>query len=63
MAARIFRRYPDVVTVEQLCKMLHIGKNTAYSLLTSEQIKSVRVGNKYIIPTKWVEEYLKDNCQ
>lgn len=52
-----------MVTVEQLCKMLNIGKNTAYTLLKSGQIKSVRIGGKYAIPTKWVENYLKGNCQ
>jgi len=61
--SRMFRRYPDVVTAEHLCKMLNIGRNAAYTLLKSGQIKSVRIGNKYVIPTKWIEEYLKDNCR
>ena len=61
--SRMFHRHPDVVTVEQLCKMLNIGRNTAYSLLQSGQLKSVRIGNKYAIPTRWIEEYFKDNCR
>jgi excisionase family DNA binding protein len=63
MAAKIFRRCPDIVTVGQLCKMLNIGRNTAYALLQSGQIKSARIGGKYAIPTKWVEDYLKANCR
>jgi len=48
---RMFHGYPDVVTVNQLCKMLGIGRNTAYSLLKSGRLKSVRIGIKYRIPT------------
>ncbi len=59
---KIFCRYFDTVTVEQLCEMLHMGKNTAYKLLRSGEIKSVRVGGKYVIATKWVVEYIYDNC-
>lgn len=61
MMSRLFRQYPDVVTVEQLCKMLHIGKNTAYALLRSGAMRSVRIGGKYIVPTKWIAEYLDKN--
>jgi excisionase family DNA binding protein len=63
MASKIFRRCPDVVTVERLCNILQIGKNTAYALLKSGQIKSIRIGNKYVIPIKWLEDYFKDNCR
>ena len=58
---RMFRDYPDVVTVEQLCRMLRIGRNTAYTLLRSGKLKSVRIGKKYIIPTEWIAEYLKES--
>lgn len=54
----IFKDYPDVVSVEQLCAMLKIGKNTAYGLLRSGKIKAVRIGRQYRIPKKWVIEYI-----
>lgn len=41
--------------------MLHIGRNSAYKLLSSGQLKSVKIGKKYIIPTAWVADYLKEN--
>ena len=36
----IFKNYPDVVTVEDLQNMLHIGRNTAYGILKDGAIKT-----------------------
>jgi excisionase family DNA binding protein len=54
----MFRDYPDVVSVEQLMEMLHIGKVLAYRLITSRKIKAVKIGRAYKI-AKWnVAEYV-----
>ena len=45
----MFESYPDVVTVRELCAMLHIGKNTAYTLVQSGLIPAVLVGRQYRI--------------
>ena len=57
----MFENYDDVVTVEQLAKMLKIGRNTAYDLVRTSTIKSVRVGRKYIIPKSAITTYLTQN--
>ena len=55
----VFRNYPDVVDVEQLCVMLgNISKKTAYRLLKSGEIHSVVVGHAYRIPKICVFNYL-----
>ena len=54
----IFKDYPDVVTIKDLQNMLHIGRNTAYELLKSNIIKTVKVGKHYIIPKVNVIAYL-----
>ena len=54
----IFKDYPDVVTIDQLQKMLNIGRNSVYELLKNNVIKSVRVGKRYIIPKVYVIAYL-----
>lgn len=59
MAARMFRGYPDVVTVEQLCQMLNIGRNSAYALVREGKIRSIRVGRSYRIPKRNVITYLE----
>lgn len=47
---QMFKEYPDVVNVAQLQKMLGIGRNTAYKLLTAQNIKSKKIGRLYFIP-------------
>ena len=54
----IFKDYPDVVTIDQLQKMLNIGRNSAYELLRNNIIKSVKAGKRYIIPKVYVIAYL-----
>lgn len=47
----IFREYPDVVDVEQMCEMLGgINTKTAYRLLRQNQIKHFKIGRTYKIP-------------
>ena len=56
----MFREYPDVVNVEQLCEMLGgISAKTAYRLLRSGTIKNLVVGRRYRIPKIYVLEYLQ----
>lgn len=56
----MFRDYPDVVTVEQMCEMLGgISTKTGYRLLKNGTIKSVVVGRRYRIPKLYVFEYLE----
>ena len=54
----MFKNYPDVVSVEQLQEMLHIGQVLAYKLVKNVEIKSRKVGREYKIPKKNVIEYL-----
>ena len=57
----MFNSYPDCVNVMQLQQMLSIGRNTAYELLKTGQIRHRRIGKNYIIPKIYVIEYLLDN--
>jgi excisionase family DNA binding protein len=55
----IFKEYPDVVNVPQLCEMMGgISAKTAYRLLKSGAIKSLNIGKGYKIPKIFVLEYL-----
>jgi len=55
----MFRNYPDVVNVEQMSKMLNVGKNTAYNLVTQNVIRSVKIGRVHKIPKINIIRYLK----
>ena len=57
----MFKSYPDVVNVAQLQKMLGIGRNTAYKLLSENKIESIRIGRVHKIPKKAVAKYLQTN--
>lgn len=55
----MFQEYPDIVTVDDLQKMLRIGRNTAYGLIKDGAIKTVRVSpRKVIIPKKSVIDFV-----
>lgn len=50
---------PLVLTVDDLMAALNIGRNTAYELVRSGRVKSVRVGTQYRISKAALLDYLK----
>lgn len=54
----MLEKYNDVLSVDQMCEILHIGRNTAYTLLKTNRVRNIRVGNKYIIPKKSIIDFL-----
>ena len=55
---RLFVEYPDVVSVEQMCKMLGgIGKRTAYSLLKCGDIRYLKISKSFKIPKINIIDY------
>lgn len=55
----MFSKYPDVLTVDNLAEALGIGKNTAYELVRTRQIASIRIGRKYCIPKVYLIDYIQ----
>ena len=54
----MLKNYKDILTVKDLCEILDIGKNTAYRLLKSGEIRSVKIGKVYKIPKDFLIKYL-----
>lgn len=54
----MFNEYSDIVTIDELCEMLRIGKNKAYELLRNGDIKAFRCGRLWIISKAAVIEYV-----
>jgi excisionase family DNA binding protein len=48
----------DILTVEQLCEVLYIGRNSAYKLLISGEIGAFRIGRTWKIPSASLENYI-----
>ena len=49
---------PLVLRVEDLTDVLSIGLNSAYDLVRSGQLRSVKVGNQYRIPRDALVEFI-----
>ena len=56
----IFTNFRDVVKVKDLQKMLGIGRNLAYELISTNQIKSIKSGNLILIPKQNVIDFLNE---
>lgn len=54
----IFSEYSDIVTVDEVMKMLRLGKNTVYKLLKDDKMMNVKVGARYVIPKQSVIEFV-----
>lgn len=54
----LFETYPDVVSINEIQQMLRIGKNAVYELLKTQKLKSIKVGKRYIVPKKYVIDFL-----
>lgn len=50
---------PMILWVEDLMPILGIGRNTAYELIRSGQIRSVRIGRQIRIPRDALLEFLR----
>ena len=50
---------PMTLRVEELMPILGIGRNTAYELIRSGQIRSIRIGRQIRIPRDALLEFLQ----
>lgn len=55
----MFNDYPDIVSIKQMMAMLNIGRNTAYSLINTNQIKSIKIGRIHKIPKTNIIKYIE----
>lgn len=51
-----------LITVEEVCEALMIGKNAAYRLLAEGKIKGFRVGRIWKIPRVSLNIYIREQC-
>ena len=53
---------PVTLRVEELMKLLDIGRNTAYELVRSGRLRSIRVGRQIRIPKAEVLRFLNTHA-
>ncbi len=56
--AIFWEKLPLVLKVEDVSELLSIGRNTAYELVRSGQIRSIRIGRCYRIPRDALSDYI-----
>lgn len=54
----MFNEYNEIITINELCEILDIGRTTAYFLLREKKIKAFKIGRDWRIPLKSVKEYI-----
>lgn len=52
--------YVEIITIDEMCELLMIGRTTAYKLLNSNEIKAFRIGKIWKISKASVEQYIKE---
>jgi excisionase family DNA binding protein len=50
--------YPMLVTVDEAAELLRIGRTTAYELVMSGKLQSVKVGRRRLVVRDGVREYV-----
>ena len=55
----MLEQYDDLLTLDELCEVLQIGRNTAYQILNSGFIPAFRIGRRWKIPKTSIQELLK----
>ena len=55
--------YDDLLTTEEACEALKIGKNALYALLADGSLKAYRNGRVWRIPKAAVEEYIRTKAK
>lgn len=59
----MLEQYDDILTVEETCELLKIGRNALYRLLSSRKIKAIRNGRVWRIPKASVQTYITDSME
>ena len=52
-----------LVTIDELCELLMIGRNAAYKLLTTGKIKSFKIGRVWKIPRESLTAYINEQSK
>lgn len=52
--------YAELITIDELCELLMIGRTTAYRLLRSKEINAFKIGKVWKILKASVEKYVKE---
>ena len=50
----------DLLTIEDVCRELGIGRSTAYKLLKKKKIKSCKIGSRLVVKKEELKQYIEE---
>ena len=59
----MFREFPDVMTLKEVCKILGVSTKTGYKLIADGQLHALKVGRSYRVPKIYLYTYLCKGCE
>lgn len=51
-----------IISLEDACEQLQIGKSGLYHLLRTKQLKAFKIGRNWKIPSTSINEYIQNQC-
>ena len=57
---KVLADYGEILTVEDVCNILHVGRKTIYGLLNSNTIENFKIGNTRRIPKQCLLNYINN---
>ena len=58
--------YPDLLTVQEVCEILRVGRRTVYKYINDSKLHSRLIAGKYRIPKasilNFIDEFCEDLC-
>jgi excisionase family DNA binding protein len=55
----VLKDYPDILSVEDLCKALKVSTKTGYRIIKENEIDHMKVGRSYRIPKAHLLTYMR----
>lgn len=50
----------ELITIDDMCEILLIGRNSAYDLLNTGKIKAFKIGSHWKLTREAVEEFIRN---
>lgn len=56
-------KYGDLLVVPEIMEILRCGKDKAYELINSKELKSFKIGRKILVPKEALIEFIEKHCK
>ena len=63
MLSKNIESQPKLLSPNEVCSYLNIGRNTMYRLLQSGMIPAFRIGNRWKIPESSITKFIDDQIE